>query len=419
MTQPLPLTRFVDPARPITYGIVQAGDHDPSGIAYIRPVDMDGHNGVPDASALRRTSAAIAAAYDRSTVQAGDLVVSIGPSFGKVMIVPPELAGANLTQGTARVAPAPNVNVKFLYWALQAKPTFAYWESVVSGATFSALNLEPLSRTPIPVHDYTTQRVIANFLDAETARIDALVEKKKRLSELVLARHVAVVSQAVKRGLDAQVETRDSGTDWIGAVPLHWQVKRIKRLCQVRRGASPRPIDDPVYFDDEGEYAWVRISDVTAAGRYLRETEQRLSVIGSSKSVKLEPGALFLSIAGSVGKPVITTIKCCIHDGFVYFVGLTEEPEFLYFVLGTGDAYGGLGKLGTQLNLNTETVGNIRVPVPPRDEQEAIVAFLDGKSKKVDYLIATLTSQIELLNEHREALVTAAVTGELDVAVAA
>lgn len=96
---------------------------------------------------------------------------------------------------------------------------------------------------------------------------------------------------------------RDSGVEWLGEVPEGWGVKSIKWLSPVLRGASPRPIDDPVYFDDDGEYSWVRIADVSASSGTLDEASQRLSDLGSSLSVKLEPGALFISIAGSVGNP--------------------------------------------------------------------------------------------------------------------
>src|SRR3990172_8708195 len=144
-------------------------------------------------------------------------------------------------------------------------------------------------------------------------------------------------------------EYSDSRVEWIGPAPLHWEIKKIKRLCLVKRGASPRPIEDPIYFSDDGEYAWVRISDVSASIKYLESTEQRLSEIGKAKSVPLEPGELFLSIAATVGKPIITRIKCCIHDGFVYFVGLRENREFLYYLFSCGEPYQGLGKLGTQL----------------------------------------------------------------------
>jgi Type I restriction modification DNA specificity domain len=193
----LPLKRFVDPRRPITYGIVQAGPNIENGIPYIRPVDMYEHQGVRDQRALLRTSPEIAFAYSRSTVHTNDIVVSIGPSFGKTMIVGPELQGANLTQGTARVAPSTRVHVQYLRWALRSKVASEYWESVVSGATFRALNLEPLARTPVPQWHIQTQQAIANFLDVETARIDDLIIKKRRMIDLVRARFDLLVRQTL------------------------------------------------------------------------------------------------------------------------------------------------------------------------------------------------------------------------------
>ena len=141
---------------------------------------------------------------------------------------------------------------------------------------------------------------------------------------------------------------RATEVEWLGDVPKQWTSMKIKRLCQVKRGASPRPIDDPIYFDENGEYAWVRISDVTASEKYLRTTEEKLSQLGNSKSVRLEPGRLFLSIAASIGKPIITKIKCCIHDGFVYFVGLKQDPEYWYYLFKSEQLFCGLGKMGTR-----------------------------------------------------------------------
>jgi type I restriction enzyme S subunit len=207
---------------------------------------------------------------------------------------------------------------------------------------------------------------------------------------------------------------KDSGVEWLGQIPAHWEVRKVKRLCLVRRGASPRPIDDPIYFDDDGEYAWVRIADVTASERYLTATTERLSSLGKSRSVALEPGELFVSIAATVGKPIITRIKCCIHDGFVYFVGLREDREYLYYLFSCGEPYKGLGKLGTQLNLNTDTIGDIYLPLPKREEQQAIVRVLDRETARIDALMARKARLIELLQEQRTALITRAVTKGLD-----
>ena len=203
---------------------------------------------------------------------------------------------------------------------------------------------------------------------------------------------------------------KPSGVEWLREVPEHWDVKAIKWESPVLRGASPRPIDNDIYFDEKGDYAWVRIADVSAAGMYLHETVQRLSNLGRSLSVSLQPGTLFLSIAGTVGKPCITAIKCCIHDGFVYFPFWCGESRFLYYLFASGESYRGLGKFGTQLNLNTDTVGSIIAGFPESLEQRAIADFLDRETAKIDILVAKKRTLIDRLKEKRTALISRTVT---------
>jgi type I restriction enzyme S subunit len=318
-----------------------------------------------------------------------------------------------------RMAPA------FMSYALR-EPGFV--EAIVArsvGVSYPAVNASEIGTLPITLPAEDEQRAIADFLDRETAKIDTLVAKKRTLIERLKEKRTALISRTVTRGLppdaaraaglDPHPKLKPSGIDWLGDVPEHWEVKALKWESPVLRGASPRPIDNEIYFDDEGEYAWVRIADVSAAGMYLHETAQRLSPLGQSLSVPLEPGALFLSIAGSVGKPCITAIKCCIHDGFVYFPFWRGESRFLYYLFASGEPYKGLGKLGTQLNLNTDTVGSIVAGFPNLLEQRAIADFLDRETAKIDTMVAKVEIAIERLQEYRTALITAAVTGKIDV----
>ena len=207
---------------------------------------------------------------------------------------------------------------------------------------------------------------------------------------------------------------KDSGIAWIGEVPEHWGVRRIKSFCIVKRGASPRPIDDEKYFDDNGEFACVRIADASASERYLLSTTQQLSTLGASLSIKRFPDDIFLSIAGTVGKAIITKIKCCIHDGFVWFKNLNYNSELLYYIFESGQPYLGLGKMGTQLNLNTDTVGCIFVPYMNRAEQEQIVKYLDWKCGEVDRIVEVRERQIKLLGELRTSVISRAVTRGLN-----
>jgi Restriction endonuclease S subunits len=348
-----------------------------------------------------------------ASFKAGDILFGkLRPYLAKV--ARPEFDGV-CTSEILPLSPVCGCSQRYLAYALLNAPYIHWLDSLTYGTKMPRVSPEQVAVSFVTLPPAPEQRAIAAFLDRETARIDALVAKKERLIELLQEKRTALITRAVTKGLDPTVPMKDSGVEWLGEIPAHWEVKKVKRLCVVRRGASPRPIDDPIYFDDDGEYAWVRIADVTASERYLETTTQRLSDLGRSKSVALEPGELFVSIAATVGKPIITKIKCCIHDGFVYFVGLRENREYLYYLFSCGEPYKGLGKLGTQLNLNTDTIGDIYLPRPSGEEQQEIVQFLDTETAKIDVLIAKIREAIKHLKELRTALISAAVTGKIDV----
>lgn len=316
---------------------------------------------------------------------------------------------------------------RFAWYYLTSRPAKSAISSLAAGTSGSMQNIgqDAFIGIGFPLPPFDEQQTIARFLDAKTAQIDALVAQKRQLIAKLKEKRSALIARTVTRGLPPEAakaaglepnpEMKDSGVDWLGKVPVRWKIKAIKWASPVQRGASPRPIDDPSYFDDDGEYAWVRISDVTAAGMYLDTTDQRLSELGSSLSVKTHPGSLFLSIAGTVGKPCIANIKCCIHDGFVYFSRWKGDSRFLFYVFASGEPYKGLGKMGTQLNLNTDTVGSIVIGIPDAAEQKLIANYLDKTTAELDSMTAAVEAAIDRLVEYRQALITSAVTGKIDV----
>ena len=308
----------------------------------------------------------------------------------------------------------------YLAWLFKSRPYIGNLTLHVTGIRQGQnIDYSELSRSYLPVPPLTEQAAIVRYLDHVDRRIRRYVSAKRALIALLEEEKQGVINQAVTRGLDPNVRLKPSGVEWLGDVPEHWQVRRVKSLSLVKRGASPRPIDDPKYFDDDGEYAWVRIADVTASDRYLEATTQRLSELGKSLSVRLEPGSMCLSIAGSVGKPIVTRIRCCIHDGFVYFPQFSGNVEYLCRVFSCQAPFARLGKLGTQLNLNTETVGGILLGWPPSHEQAAIVEYLDKATAHIDTAITRARRQIELVEEYRTRLIADVVTGKLDVRAAA
>lgn len=305
---------------------------------------------------------------------------------------------------------------KLLYYLVRSNLGFMQIKLTENGSAQGGINSSFPSDVYFPVCDeLSTQYKIANYLDNKIAKIDKTIEINQKLIELLEEKRVALINQVVTKGLNPDVEMKDSGIEWIGEIPKHWGCQKISTLSNIGRGASPRPIDDPKYFDENGEYSWVRISDVTSSNKYLKRTTEKLSALGKSLSVSIEPGNVFVSIAGSVGKPIISKIKCCIHDGFVYFKNLTIMDEYLFYIFEGEEPYKGLGKLGTQLNLNTETIGNIFIPLPTKLEQQDIVEYLDNKLANLDKTKSKIQEQIALLEEYKESLIYNVVTGKVDV----
>lgn len=412
-----PLKRFVDPRRPITYGIVQAGPDTDGGIPYIRPIDMDEHRGVIDPTNLRRTLPEIAAAYSRSTVRANDIVVSIGPSFGKTMIVGPELDGANLTQGTARVAPASGISSRYLYWALRSNLAVSYWESIVSGATFHALNLEPLTRTPVPRWPIHAQRAIGDFLDAETARIDRLIIKKRQMVNLLKERWEALVL----RLLFGEETTRRFLTGQALSMPDTLEVRSLVDLTD-RSVPIVYGILLPGPRLEEG-VPYIGAGDV-ARGQLLLEHLPRTTreIASQYPRSRVRAGELVYAIRGTFGS--VEQIPSGLdginlsRDAARISPSSSVNARWLMYALKSELAQEQFRQKevgATITGINIEDLKRIRLLVPPRVDQDKMVETVEFVQRIQWGLLHGLARQEILLRERRQSLITAAVTGQLEI----
>ncbi|MCE7728505.1 restriction endonuclease subunit S [Vibrio campbellii] len=187
----------------------------------------------------------------------------------------------------------------------------------------------------------------------------------------------------------------------IGVIPEDWDASRMGDLAKIQRGASPRPIDNPIWFDRNSEIGWLRISDVTKTSKYLTETTQSLSQLGVDNSRYVASGNLVMSICATVGKPIITRRHLCIHDGFVVFNNLQVEQNYMYYILkDLEDEWGKQGQTGSQMNLNTDLINSTFISVPQnKNEQTAIANALSD----VDALLA----ELEKLIAKKQAIKTA------------
>ena len=179
-------------------------------------------------------------------------------------------------------------------------------------------------------------------------------------------------------------------------IPEGWLGTSIGALSKVKRGASPRPIKDPKWWG--GSVGWTRISDVTSSVKYLNKTTDYLSKEGVAKSVRIPKGEVILSICATIGRPVIVNADACIHDGFVWFDGLSRgvDREFYYYFLSSKEeSLSASRQTGTQGNLNTDIVSRLEISLPPLPEQQKIAAILTS----VDDVIEKTQAQIDKLQD--------------------
>ncbi|MBT3813042.1 MAG: hypothetical protein HOF98_09610 [Gammaproteobacteria bacterium] len=408
------LKRLVDQNRQITYGIVQAGPNIENGIPYIRPADMTDENGIKSYENLLRTSKDIAADYDRSKIKSGDIVCSIGPSFGKLMITPESLDGANLTQGTARVAISSENVARYYFWGLRSSSSFRQWESGVGGATFRALNLGPLADTQLAFPSKKEQECIANFLDYETSKIDTLIEKQQQLIKLLKEKRQAVISHAVTKGLNPDAPMKDSGVEWLGEVPEHWGVMQFRRITCLQQGLQI-PQENRFAESGQNRAEYITIKSINSGSDRVHKE----FIESPSKRVVCSMSDVLLARTGATGE-VVTNVTGVFHNNFfkVNYDKYKIAKDYLVYILKVNEIKSHLLMLAgttTIPDLNHGAFLGTLICLPTLEEQLQICIYLDKELDKYYYLGNQAQKFIELLKERRTALISAAVTGKIDV----
>lgn len=277
---------------------------------------------------------------------------------------------------------------KFIVYAINNHSVRLQAELKSTGTTRKRINLSLLKTVNVEIPPLPEQRRIAAILDA----IDEAIQRTETLISKLKAMKEGLLHDLLTRGLDKNDKLRDPKAhpeqfkdSTLGRTPKEWQVVSIGKISRVRRGASPRPIDNPVWFAQEGK-GWIRISDVTRANGLLKETEQYLSSAGVNKSVSVYPGQIIMSICATIGEPIILDMNACIHDGFVVFDQYDEFmcPEFfIHFLRSKQSYFRSQGQTGTQANLNTNIVKDCFIGLPILTEQKNIAKCLDSHDARI------------------------------------
>lgn len=303
-------------------------------------------------------------------------------------------------------------NTKFLYYFSLTIP-FQYYST---NTALPSMTQEDLSNHPMSIPPQQEQNQIARFLDHETARIDALIAEQERLIELLKEKRQAVISHAVTKGLDPTAPMKDSGVEWLGEVPAHWVTKSYRYSSEIYRGKfGHRPRNDPSLYD--GDFAFIQTGDIARAEKYITAYKQTLNEKGANVSQKFPAGTLVMAIAANVGDTAILGFEAYAPDSVVGFKPNEDiEIEFLRFSLMA--AIQELHKTSTQstqANLNIDRIGSVRAVFPPLAKQKEIADYLNRELEKYSELEQQALATIELMRERRSALISAAVTGKIDV----
>jgi len=288
----------------------------------------------------------------------------------------------------------------YLKYALQSEETINQIIARSVGVSYPAINASDLVRIPLPIPPLVEQAAIAAFLNRETGKIDALVESQRRLIELLKEKRQAVISHAVTKGLDPNVPMKDSGVEWLGEVPAHWEVVPFKRLVNSTNAGE---VIDRSYWGGDSELLYTcalepLACDYSAFPEWKRTSERDLLLTRNGTPY--------------VHKPLISSI----YTNVVQRVQLHLDTNRDFLAIAAQFSARNLRGYGVSIeSLNYEMWKELPIPVPRLTEQAQIVAHLELQLVALDSLSSTLALGLALLEERRSALITAAVTGKIDV----
>jgi type I restriction enzyme S subunit len=306
-------------------------------------------------------------------------------------------------------------------FVLSSKAHFANMDTLARGTTMQRISRSALGRVRFALPPTAEQTQIANFLVHETSKIDGLVEDQRILIELLKEKRQAVISQAVTKGLNPNVPMKDSGVDWLGTVPAHWTVSNIKHI--VATPVTDGPHETP-NFADEG-IPFVSAEAVSSGVLDFEKKRGYISVDDHQRySMKYRPrrGDIYMIKSGATtGVTAIVETDDDFNIWSPLAVIRCDKSCDPYFVLNFMRSKNFLEAVtlnwsfGTQQNIGMGVIENLAVPVPPLSDQRRIASMLGDVIGRLDALMEEVEEALRLLQERRSALISAAVTGKIDV----
>ena len=263
------------------------------------------------------------------------------------------------------------------------------------------------------------QKRISKYLDQKTEKIDSLIEKIEKKIELLKEQRTSLINQCVTKGLDPNVEMKDSGIEWIGEIPSHWEVKKVSHITNsIGSGTTPKS-DNPEFYEN-GEINWLVTGDLNDG--FVEETTNKITVraISDNTSLKIYPiDSLMIAMYGAtIGKLGILKTESTVNQATCVFN--MKDDYFVmfwfYVFLGNRKYITSFGYGGGQPNISQDVIRNLRLPCPSTiEEQKRISKYLDQKTEQIDSLVNSENQRIKLLKEYRQSLISSVVTGKVQI----
>jgi len=294
------------------------------------------------------------------------------------------------------------------------KPLYTGLRKVIQHDTFMSL------KSPLPPHD--EQDCIANFLDQKTAEIDEAIAKKQRLIELLKEQKTILINRAVTKGLTPDVPMRDSGVEWVGDMPKHWEVKKLKYFSDVQSGIT---LGKQYGGKNLSNYPYLRVANVQAGFFDLSEIAVLSVPTRVAEQYFVRAGDILITEGGDIdklGRGMVweNQVGNCLHQNHIFAVRVQLELVSEYFIsLALGSDYGRryfthtANKTTNLASTNKTKLGNFSVAIPPPQEQQEVLKYSNNVSEEYDGLIRSISSEIEKLFEFKKIAVSETVTGKI------
>ncbi|MCA2711905.1 MAG: restriction endonuclease subunit S [Microcystis sp. M015S2] len=351
----------------------------------------------------RHPQAKIFCATVNKYAEKGDILISVRAPVGALNEADTRYG---IGRGLCSIRPRDIIIRQFAWYLIQVVKVELNFLS--TGSTYEAVAVTDISNLSCLLPPLHEQQKIAEFLDEETSKIDKLITKKERLIELLKEKRTALISHAVTKGLNPDVPMKDSGVEWLGEIPEHWEVKKLKYISYLTMGQSPSSDD----YNHEG-YGSPFLQGNAEFGN--RNPEAKIFCATVNKYA--EKGDILISVRAPVGalneadrRYGIGRGLCSIRPRdiiireFAWYLIQVVKVELNF--LSTGSTYEAVA---------VTDVSNLSCLLPPLPEQQKIAQFLDRETSKIDNLITKTRTSIDHLKEYRTALISAAVTGKIDV----